>query len=242
MFRNSLIGSLFLLCLILSPPIVNGEEMNIFLYDEDVAASVDISKYVSTGELVMPDGKSYDQKVRTGPAPTPYPQVHVWKKGIERLGPSQVTIDGIRFHNTGTFWVAKKWALVVWKIQIPQASLRNASEFEEDLTMSLWVDWNQDEKWGKNEKMICSNVNLHEYFPATSETINVYYLTRFRIADIDDYMTSSKWQNKDLRNLWIRGVLSCDDPDVSPDGEQLFGEVEDYQITYMVTGNKTKEE
>ena len=55
-------------------------------------------------------------------------------------------------------------------------------------------------------------------------------------------MTSSKWQNKDLRNLWIRGALSFDDPDVSPDGHQLFGEVEDYQITYMVTGNKIKEQ
>ena len=30
--------------------------------------------------------------------------------------------------------------------------------------------------------------------------------------------------------------------DVSPDGEQLFGEVEDYQITYMVTGNRIKEQ
>ena len=242
MFKSSLIGSVFLLCLILSTAIVYGADMNIFLYDEDVAASVQINKYISTGEVTMIAGKSYGQKVRPGPAPAPYPQVNLWKKGIERLGSSQATIDGIRFHNTGTFWVAKKWALIVWKIQIPQASLRNASEFEEDLTMSMWVDWNQDNTWGKNEKMICSNVNLHEYFPTTSETVNVYYLTRFRIADIDDYMSSAKWQNKDLRNLWIRGTLSYDDPDVSPDGHQLFGEVEDYQITYMVTGNIKKEQ
>ena len=242
MFKNTLIGSVFLLCLILSAAIVHGADMNIFLSDEHVAESVDIDKYLSTGDIKMIAGKSYDQRVRTGPAPAPYPQVRIWKKGIERLGHSQVTIDGIRFHNTGTFWVAKKWALVIWKVQIPEASLRNASEFEEDLTLSLWVDWNQDEMWGKNEKMICSNVNLHEYFPTDSETINVYYLARFRIADIDDYMTSSKWQNKDLRNLWIRGALSFDDPDVSPDGHQLFGEVEDYQITYMVTGNKIKEQ
>jgi hypothetical protein len=41
--------------------------------------------------------------------------------------------------------------------------------------------------------------------------------------------------------LWARGVLSYDDPDVSPDVEQLFGEAEDYQVSYFETrGMKEK--
>jgi hypothetical protein len=125
---------------------------------------------------------------------------------------------------------------------VPQASMRDASEFAQDLTLSMWVDWNQDKMWGKNELMTRNHVNLHQYFPNNAETMTIYYLTRFRIADIDDYMTSEKWQNKDLRKLWVRGTIAYDDADVSPNGEQLFGECEDYQVTYMVNGAELKEE
>ncbi len=42
-------------------------------------------------------------------------------------------------------------------------------------------------------------------------------------------------------NLWVRGIVSYDDPDVSPDGEQIFGEVEDYRVAYMKTPRNMKE-
>ncbi|MFH1755549.1 MAG: hypothetical protein ABIA59_07575 [Candidatus Latescibacterota bacterium] len=230
----------FLLCLILSASVVNAGDLTVYLYDQSVTSIVNINKYLSTGEIEMKDADGLRQRVRPGPAPDPYPQIHVWEPDIERLGGALAHMYGISFHNTGTFWVKKKWALIVWKIEVPQASMRLASEFEEDLTLSMWVDWNQDEMWGKNELMTRNHINLHQYFPNDAETMTVYYLTRFRIADLDDYMTASKWQNKELRQLWVRGVLSCDDPDVSPDGEQLFGEYEDYQVTYMVTGKDHK--
>ena len=35
--------------------------------------------------------------------------------------------------------------------------------------------------------------------------------------------------------------MAYDDPDVSPDGEQIFGEVEDYRVTYMMQNKKPKE-
>jgi hypothetical protein len=43
-------------------------------------------------------------------------------------------------------------------------------------------------------------------------------------------------------NLWVRGIVSYDDPDVSPDGEQIFGEVEDYRVAYMQTPRNMKDE
>jgi hypothetical protein len=232
----------FLLCLILTSSFVYADDLMIYLYDESVSGSVNLGKYLSSGEIEMIGVKSAEQKVTPGPAPAPYPYIHVWDMGIEQAGDFPAEIDGIIFHNTGTFWVKKKWVLVLWKIQVPQASMRFANEFEQDLTLSMWVDWNQDEMWGKNELMARSHLNLHQYFPTNAETMNIYYLTRFKVANLDDYMTGLKWQNKDLRKIWIRGVLSYDDPDVSPDGEQLFGECEDYRVTYMVTGKEHKEE
>lgn len=232
----------FLLCLILSASVVHADDLTVYLYDTDVNSIVNINKYLSTGEVDMKNVDSNRQRVTPGPAPAPYPEIHVWEKGIEQLGGALASIHGIHFHNTGTFWVKKKWVLIVWKIVIPQPSMRFASEFERDMTLSMWVDWNQNEMWDKNELMTRNHINLQEYFPNDAETMTVYYLTRFRVANLEDFMTSSKWQNKDLRKLWVRGVLSCDDPDVSPNGEQLFGEYEDYQVTYMVTGKELKME
>jgi hypothetical protein len=233
---------MFLLCLILTAPIANGQDMNVYLYDEEVTNDdVDVSQYLATGEVHMRGGHGYWHKVTPGPAPDPYPHVHMWEPGIERLGSSSAEIDGIYFLNVGQYWMAKQWALVVWKIQIPQASLRQANEFTEDLTLSLWIDWNQDEQWGKNEKLFAKHINLSSHFPTNCHTMYAYYLTKFRVPDIDDYLSQDCFGNKDLRKLWIRGTLSYDDPDVSPDGEQLFGEVEDYQITYMVNKKKKKE-
>jgi hypothetical protein len=228
----------FLLCLILTASVVYAEDLEIYLYDEGVQSIVNIQKYLSTGEIVMKNIDSKRQRVTPGPAPAPYPHIHVWDKDIEQLGGALASIHGIHFHNTGTFWVKKKWALIVWKIVVPQPSMRFANEFEQDISLSMWVDWNQDEMWGKNELMTRTHINLHQYFPNDAETMTVYYLTRFRIEDLENYMSAAKWQNKDLRKLWVRGALSYDDPDVSPDGEQLFGEYEDYMVTYMVTGKE----
>jgi tetratricopeptide (TPR) repeat protein len=36
---------------------------------------------------------------------------------------------------------------VLWEIEIPNASSRHASEFEKNLTLTLWVDWNGDKVW-----------------------------------------------------------------------------------------------
>jgi hypothetical protein len=221
---------------------VQAEDLEIYLYEDGIQSLVNIQKYLSTGEVDMKNADNKRQRVTKGPAPDPYPHIHMWETDFETLGGDPPQIHGIYFHNTGTFWVKNKWVLIVWKIVIPQPSMRFANEFEQDLTLSMWVDWNQNEMWDKNELMTRNHINLYEYFPNDAETMTVWYLTRFRVADIDDYMTSEKWQNKDLRKLWARGVLSCDDPDVSPDGEQLFGEYEDYQITYMVTGKELKEE
>ena len=35
-----------------------------------------------------------------------------------------------------------------------------ASEFEEDLTLSLWVDWDQSEMWEKDELEVRKSINL----------------------------------------------------------------------------------
>ncbi|MHA2429170.1 MAG: hypothetical protein ACXADB_14205 [Candidatus Hermodarchaeia archaeon] len=240
MIRTGLSLIAFLLCLILSASIVHAEDLEIYLYDPDVNSIVNIQKYLSTGEVDMKNADNKRQRVTLGPAPAPYPQINVWETDFEQLGGALPTIHGIYFHNAGTFWVKKKWALIVWKIVIPQPSMRFANEFEQDITLSMWVDWNQNEAWGKNELMVRKHINLQEYFPNDAETMTVWSLTKFRVADLEDFMQSDKWQNKDLRKLWVRGVLSCDDPDVSPDGEQVFGEYQDYMVTYMVTGKELK--
>jgi hypothetical protein len=107
----------------------------------------------------------------------------------------------------------------------------------EDLTLSLWIDWNGDEEWSKSEKMVHEQLNLHEFMPTSEETIRVLYMTKFRVPAVEDMLISEKNANadRDVINLWARGIVSYDDPDVSPDGEQIFGEVEDYRLRYMMT-------
>jgi hypothetical protein len=76
--------------------------------------------------------------------------------------------------------------------------------------------------------------------PTEEGTVRIYYLTKFRVPDVDDLLNASKKgdSTRDVIKLWVRGVLSYDDPDVSPDGEQLFGDVEDYRVRYMKTPRK----
>ena len=238
-----------LLVLLLPASVVIAQTEDVYLYNENVVGDVNIGAYVENGDVEMMDGKTGQGAMKyvfKGPAPAPYPQVLVWEKDIEQLGRSSFEVNGLRFINHGTHWVKNKKALVLWEIQIPNASSRLASEFAQDLTLSFWVDWNQDQMWSKNEKMIQDHINLSGRFPTTEGTLRVYYLTSFRVPDVDA-MTSAKTpdgppgQDKGIVNLWVRGIVSYDDPDVSPDGEQIFGEVEDYRVAYMQTPRNMKE-
>ncbi len=228
--------STFLLILILSTGAAAAEQ-NIYLYSEEVADLIDVEEYIVSGEIVLDMGVGSMQRVGLGPAPEPYPQIMLWEPDIERLGAALDETDGIRFINHGTHWTKNRQALILWRIDIPDASSRLPAEFAEELTVCLWVDWNQDQMWNKNEAMIRRHLDLSEYVPFTDETVHVYYLTAFRVPDLDDWLASLKKGDnvRDVVDLWVRGVLSYDDPDMSPDGEQLFGDVEDYMVKYMKT-------
>jgi hypothetical protein len=81
--------------------------------------------------------------------------------------------------------------------------------------------------------------------PTDDETLCFYYLTGFRVPDIFEMGSSKVWWKDwgdDVKKLWVRGTVAYDDPDVSPDGNQLFGEAEDYRVGYMLTGKQKKEE
>lgn len=228
--------SAFLLIVILSAGIAAAEQ-NIYLYSAEVVNLIDVEEYIVSGEIILNMDAGSMKNVAPGPAPEPYPQIVLWEHGIERLGATGDEMDGIRFVNHGTHWVKNRQALVLWRIDIPSASGRLPSELAEDLTVCLWVDWNQDQMWNKNEAMIRRHVNLTDYVPFTDETVHVYYLTAFRVPDLDDWLASLKKGDnlRDVLNLWVRGVVAYDDPDMSPDGEQLFGDVEDYMVRYMRT-------
>ena len=155
-------------------------------------------------------------------------------------------MDGIWFINLGRHWVKNRLALVLWKVRVPNANERLASEFDEDLTLSMWVDWDQDEMWDKGELEVRKNVNISHCFPTTKSTLCVYYLTCFRVPDVTQMASSDWWWwkkwNKEIRYFWVRGSLAYDDQVVSPDGEQLFGEAEDYRVSYMVIEKKKKKD
>lgn len=238
--RMYLVVSLLVLALF-APPALG--DVSVYLYDDAVTDKVDIGLYLTEGQVELLSGLTQFNQTTPGPAPEPYPQIHVWEPGMEQLGSSSAEIDGINFLQAGPNWKKNKWALVLWKIRVPNASERMVSEFAEDLTLSVWVDWDQSESWDKDEKMNHHHINVQEYLPADEADMWVYYLTCFRIPDIDDLMSANAWgKNADVRQIWIRGTLAYDDSDVSPDGEQLFGEAEDYRIPYWVTSNKDKQE
>ncbi len=223
-------------------------QLDVYLYNEDVIGDVDIGAFLEDGEVLMLDGGSGEGSMKwvyRGDAPPPYPQVQVWEMDVERLGGANFRSDGLRFVNHGTHWVKNKQAIVVWSIEVPMAPTRFAHEFEEDITLSLWVDWNQNDMWDKNEVMIREHINLHDYFPCEEATLRVHYMAKFKVPDVDDMVSSEKYENsqrdRDVVNLWVRGIVSYDDPDVSPNGEQIFGEVEDYRLRYMKTPRTMKE-
>lgn len=212
-------------------------EGDVYLYDDAVTGEVDIGRYLSTGEVIVYDGLGALCRIEKGPAPPPYPEIHMWEPGFERLGPSKTNADGVRFINLGMFWVKNKLALVLWKIQIPNATERLAGEFDEDLTLSMWVDWDENQAWDPGELMIRRHLNMQNMVPDTHDTVRIYYLSAFRVPDINALMQAT-WGSDNygvnaLHKLWVRGTLACDDADASPDGEQLFGEVEDYLVSYL---------
>lgn len=211
----------------------------IYLYDQSVLGEIDLDAYLADGTVINPDGKGFSNWVQKGPAPDPYPTIGIPEKTFENLGMSNMEMDGIIFVNHGRNLVKNKKAIVLWKVRIPHANQRVPEEFHADLTLCMWVDWNRDNMWKPNEQMIAYHFNLYDQFPMTDDELVVYYLDSFVVPDIENLMDANRGPNdKDLRYLWARAVLACDDPDMSPDGEQIFGEYEDYRLAYMVTPRK----
>jgi hypothetical protein len=203
------------------------------LYNENVPDDVDLETYIETGEIKLLGGiKLLPPKIKPGPAPTPYPHIHVWEREIAQLGESAAAVDGIWFIN-GNLWHPKKWALVRWNIRVPNSDERLPNEFEEDFTVSLFVDWNQDRTWSKNELVLREHINIHEHFPHIGPEMEISYLTMFRIPEVQIWNALGNGSEKYTTKVWVRGVLSYDDPDCSADGESLFGEYEDYEISYF---------
>jgi hypothetical protein len=239
-----------LACLILASTVLAQEEEVVVdqnkvvrLYQKDIPQNVNLQAYLSTGEVKLAGGvQCFPSKIIPGPAPAPYPQAIIWEKGIEQLGTTPVTCDGIVFL-TGDQWMPNQLVLMLWKIRIPQPSRRLASEFNRDLTLSLWVDLNEDKAWGQNERMVNESFNIHWLFPYRFSCLEVWYLTWFVVPKASAVSThcGTGW-TKYTTKLWMRGALSYDDVDVSPMGQSLFGEFEDYQISYqeIKTGQKTK--
>jgi hypothetical protein len=250
MRRSSIPLAACLVCLILASTlsaqddvtVVNTEKV-VRLYSPNLPPEVDLQAYLNSGEVKLTNGVACElPKIITGPAPAPYPQPTIWEKGMEQLGPTSIKCDGMWFIN-GNLWQPHKIALVMWKIRIPQPSKRLASEFERDLTMSLWVDSNEDKTWGKNERILNESINIRKLFPNRWSSLEIWYLSCFLVPTAETVGEECgggavKYETK----LWIRGGLSYDDVDVSPVGQFLFGEVEDYQISYFEIkyGNKKK--
>jgi hypothetical protein len=213
------------------------------LYSSNLPPEVNLQAYVDAGEIKLTGGlECKPPAVVPTPAPPPYPQPVVWEKGIEQLGPSAAKCDGIWFI-TGNNWQPRRLALVLWKIRIPEATKRLGSEFGRDLTLSLWIDSNENKMWDRNEKVLSENFNIKRMFPTRCSTLEIWYLTCFFIPPVTSAgVNCGRGMTKYETKLWVRGALSYDDPDVSPAGQALFGEFEDYQMNYyeIRTGTKTK--
>lgn len=239
--RMSFVASL-LFVVLFAVPALAGE---VFLYDQSVAGDVDIGQYTTTGEVAFLKGIAKISDADKGPAPDPYPHVHMWEPGYEMMGNAVPQVDGIWFINLANHWVKNQKALVLWRIKVPDANARMVSEMAEDLTLSLWVDWDQNEMWDKDELVIRDQINVGAHMPTTDESMVFYYLTSFKVPDIKEIMSAEKVlvrKDKEIMYFWVRGSIAYDDPDVSPDGEQLFGEVEDYRVAYLTITEKVKAE
>ncbi|MCK4517065.1 MAG: hypothetical protein KAU31_17525 [Spirochaetaceae bacterium] len=230
-----------LLCLAICLSAVSAQDLSlqkdngktIRIVQEGVPSEFDADQWLGGGEFQLAGSLGFTPpRVIPGPAPEPYPNVHVWEKRIEQLGISHAECDGIYFQ-TGKIWVPNKKIFVVWKIRIPMASMREASEFEQDLNVALWVDWNLSGDWEKNEEVIRASLNIEDYFPNEYSHIDIEFLTYFRVPDASVFATHCGGIEFFKEKLWTRGVLSYCDDDASPNGESVFGEVEDYQVCYF---------
>jgi len=221
-----------------------GMEATVYVYEDAVAEMVDVNAFEQTGDVTFLDGFGDSCLTEPGPAPDPYPQIRFLGPCFEQLGNSNTAIDGISFttHGSHTYWKKNTQVFVLWKIHIPSAHLRAAADFEQDITMSMWVDWDQNETWDRDELVVRKTVSLRHYLPTGKDDVYLYYLTTFRTPDISRTVPvntgSGKDHNKELAYLWVRGSLSYDNPVVSPDGDQLYGEFEDYRVGYRVNSNK----
>jgi len=229
-------GSFLILLLVLALSSAAALAGEIYLYDESVATEIDLDAYLSNGIVKQPNGQGFFQWVGTGPAPPPYPTIMIPEKNFENLGATKMEMDGIVFVNHGRNLVKNKKAMVLWMIRMPTANMRAASEFHDDMTMALWVDWNKDNAWQQDERVMLHHLNMYEFMPTSDEEIVVYYLTSFLVPDITKIPGVDGTKNR--RMLWARACLAYDDPDMSPDGAQIFGEYEDYELSYLITPGK----
>jgi hypothetical protein len=214
-------------------------DKNVYLYDPQVAPMIDVDAYLQNGTVQQADGQGFPKYVDRGPAPPEYPTIAISEPGFEWLGVSAASIDGVIFINHGQYLKPNKNALVLWVVRIPNASARSAAEFGQDLTLSMWIDWNQDNVWKESERMTRKSLNVASWFPTSHGDLYVFYLACFDVPDVTMTMESNKKygggdSKKEVRHMWARAVVSYDDADNSPDGAQLFGDTEDYRVAYLV--------
>lgn len=247
---NARLSALFacLVCLILASTLCAQDEISvktdtvIRLYSPNLPADVNAAVWAQTGELGVLAPIDNTNKATPGPAPTPYPVPMVWEQGIEQLGLSSDACDGICFVN-GPLLVPGKWMLVLWTVRIPTSAQRLTSEFARDLTLQLWVDWNENKAWEQRERMLVQNLNIQNLVPAAASYLEVQYLTSFRVPTVAPWAgTGGGGVTKYNAKLWIRCGLTYDDNDAAPMGDALFGEYEDYLVNYqeIQPGTKTK--
>lgn len=216
----------------------DGTNINVYEYDPAVTEMVDVDKFVNTGAVTFLDGLGEMCEAEKGPAPQPYPQIRILGPCFEHLGDTGEGVDGVSFFLRGNhpYWKKNRWVFAVWNIRIPSANERSPVDFEEDLTLSMWVDWDQSGVWDLDELAVRKTVNVGHYLPTDKEDIYLHYLTAFRILDLSRTASMNPRSGKDreieLTYLWVRGLLSYDNKFVSPDGDQLYGEFEDYRVGY----------
>jgi hypothetical protein len=210
------------------------------LYSSNLPSEFNLTSWLETGNFGLAAPVNNEKKATPGPAPAPYPTAKIWEKGIEQLGVSSAVCDGVCFVN-GPNWVPGKVALIQWTIRIPNPANRLTTEFQRDLTLQLWVDWNENKAWEKNERVIFENLNVHNLLPSHAQYIEVQYLTSFMIPQVAAHVGGSGATKVDAK-VWARCGLTYDDNDASPNGQVLFGEYEDYQLLFqqITTGTKVK--
>ncbi|MFA4948871.1 MAG: GEVED domain-containing protein [Candidatus Krumholzibacteriia bacterium] len=233
-----------LVCLILAPTLHAQDDIAvktdnvIRLYSPNLPADVNVAGWVKTGDFGLLAPIDNTKKATPGPAPAPYPVAMIREKGIEQLGISGTVCDGICFVN-GPLWVPGKHALILWTIRIPKPGKRLQSEFMRDLTLQLWVDWNENKAWEQRERMIVQNVNIQNLLSTPAPFIEIQYLTSFVIPRLSLF-TGGSGATKYEAKLWVRGALTYDDNDAAPMGDFLFGECEDYLVNYQEIQSSTK--